>query len=73
MRHYLYHLIAKYIQLHVRPEDPMILVASTSESLPEHFRRCPTWASDIPEDNSSADYIVISGRIHYERDIQTFL
>ena len=74
MRHYLYHLIAKYIQLYVRPEDPMILVASTSELLPEHFRRCPTWAGDIPENNSSADYIVISGgRIHYERDIQTFL
>lgn len=73
MRKYFYSLIEKYIRLYVRPEDSLIFWSHSSELLWDLFPNCLKWGGDIPKDESTADYIVINGRIHLERDIQAAL
>lgn len=73
MRKYFYRLIEKYIRLYVRPEDSLIFWSHASELLWDLFPNCLRWGGGIPKDESTADYIVISGRIHFERDIQAAL
>jgi Glycosyl transferase family 2 len=73
MRKYFYSLIEKYIRLYVRAEDSLIFWSHSSELLWDLFPNCLKWGGDIPKDDSTADYIVISGRIHLERDIQAAL
>ena len=74
MRTYFYGLIEKYIRLYVRPEDSLIFCSHpSSRLLCKLFPQSIKWEGDIPKDESTADYIVIDGRIHYERDIQALL
>ena len=73
MRKYFYSLIEKYIRLYVRSEDSLIFWSQSSELLWDLFPNCLKWGGDIPKDESTADYIVINGRIHFERDIQAAL
>jgi len=51
----------------------MILITHPCEFLPDLFPRSLKWNNGIPRNDLSADYIVVSGSIHYERDIQAFL
>ena len=73
MRKYFYHLMEKYLSLYVRPEDRLIFWSHPSDSLWDLFPNCLRWGDGIPKDESTADYIVINGRIHFERDIQAAL
>jgi hypothetical protein len=41
--------------------------------LPDLFPRSLKWGNGVPKNDVSAEYIVVSGSIHYERDIQEFL
>jgi len=73
MRKYFYQLVAKYLRLYVQPQDSMILITHACELLPDLFPQSLKWGNAIPKNDISADYIVVSGSIHYERDIQVFL
>ncbi len=73
MRKYFYQLIAKYIRFYVRPEDTMALVSNSSDLLPVMFPESLKWDGSLPNNEDPVDYVVISGCIHYERDIQMFL
>jgi len=73
MRKYFYSLLEKYIRLYVRPEDSLIFWTYPSDLLWDVFPNCLRWGGGIPKDESTADYIVINGRIHFERDIQAAL
>ncbi|MGB5231369.1 MAG: glycosyltransferase family 2 protein [Desulfoprunum sp.] len=73
LREYFYQLIAKSIRLYVRPGDTMALVCSSSDLLPAMFPESSIWDSGVPDTDSTVDYVVVSGCIHYERDIQSFL
>ena len=73
MRKYFYNLIEKYLRLYVRPEDNLIFWSHPSDSLWDLFPNCVIWKDSIPKDASTADYILINGRLHFERDIQAAL
>jgi hypothetical protein len=73
MRNYFYQLLAKYIRFYVRPEDTMALVSNDLDLLPAMFPRSLKWDGSVPHHDGTLDYVVISGCIHYERDIQRFL
>lgn len=73
MRKYFYQLVAKYIRFYVRSEDTMTLVSDSSDLLPGMFPQSLKWVEDAPNNDTPVDYVVISGCIHYERDIQMFL
>ncbi|MCK5680411.1 glycosyl transferase, partial [bacterium] len=74
MKTYFYRLIEKYIRLYVRSEDSLIFCShASSRLLGDLFPQSIKWEGDIPTDESAADYIIIDGRIHYERDIQAML
>jgi hypothetical protein len=73
VRTYFYQLVAKYIRLYVRPEDTMALVSNDLDLLSDMFPQSLKWDGSIPSNGNSPDYIVISGCIHYERDVQQFL
>jgi len=74
MKTYFYGLLEKYIRLFVRSEDSLIFCSHPSYNLlSKRFPQSTKWEGDIPDDSTTADYIVIDGRIHYEHDIQTLL
>lgn len=76
MRAYFYRLLARYVGLHVLPEDSMVEVDPASEEFRKHFPNGRAYrlntdaaAESIP----NADYYVLNGVLHYERDIQSYL
>jgi GT2 family glycosyltransferase len=73
MRDYFYRLIARYIGLYVRPQDPVALICHPSEPLRKWFPQAEDWGVSIREDVEAPPYIVISGCLHHESDIQSFL
>ncbi len=73
LRRYLYQLVAKYIRFYVRSEDTMALVSNSMDLLPVMFPQSLKWDGGVPNNDDTVDYVVISGCIHYERDIQMFL
>jgi len=73
MRKYFYNLIEKYLRIYVRPEDSLIFWSHSSDSLYDLFPNCVIWKDGIPKDESTADYTLINGQLHFERDIQAAL
>lgn len=73
LRQYFYQLIAKNIRLYVQSGDTIAFVSKRSDLLPTMFPESSILDSGVPDDECSVDYIVVSGCIHYERDIQSFL
>ena len=51
----------------------MALVSNSLDLLPAMFPESLKWDAGIPNNDDAVEYVVISGCIHYERDIQFFL
>lgn len=87
MRKYFYSLLARYIGVYVRPEDTLVEVDAASADLSKHFSHVTTAclrdltkrsAADEPVSGAesavlNADYLLLNGVLHFERDIQTYL
>ena len=65
LQSYFYQLIARYIRLFVRPQDTLKLYSPAEEPLRRMFFGQPE--ADEP------DYVVVSGEVHFQSDIQAFL
>jgi hypothetical protein len=72
MKGYFYELLARYIALYARPGDRTVDLDPLHEDLAPHLsgRQVASAADATPLD---ADYVLLNGRLHYERDIQNYL
>lgn len=74
MKAYFYRLLARYISLFARPGDSLISVDPPSRELDAHLPHCRTMSIDkITAQPIDADFFLLNGTLHYERDIQTYL
>lgn len=87
MRAYFYALLARYLGLHIRPTDRLIEIEPSTSLLIRHFEKnaaatsrhvasfeFPAGIVAVPfEHIEHADYVLLAGNIHYERDIQSLL
>jgi hypothetical protein len=77
MRRYLYSLLARYLSLYVRPEDRAVDLDSLTSDLQQSLPGCATARLDASAVGTGApldaDYVILNGTLHYERDIQTYL
>lgn len=78
MKQYFYRLLAKYINLYVRPEDTVAEINPKNDFLLSKIRSQRAERISLLTDPSlvksiDADYIVLNGNVHYERDVQHFL
>ena len=77
MRTYLYSLLARYLSLYVRPEDAAVDLDPLTSDLRAHLPGCKESrtadAGTARSDPLDADYVILNGTLHYERDIQAYL
>jgi hypothetical protein len=76
MRRYFYKTLASYLSLYIRPQDEIVEIAPSSESLGKQFARYRAVSSTedlTTADRPARDYVLLNGTIHYERDIQEML
>ena len=76
MRRYFYNSLASYLSLYIRPENTVVEIAPPTEGLGARFANYRA-VSNVAElgttQQPTADYILLNGTIHYERDIQAML
>lgn len=78
---YFHALLARYISLYVQPSDSVVEVDPVSSYLSAHFTEAQTvfLRGETPSVRkesapaNKADYVVVNGVLHYERDIQAYL
>jgi Glycosyl transferase family 2 len=81
LRVYFHALLARYISLYVQPSDSVVEVDPISSDLMAHFPQAQTvllrreTLSTRMESSPAirADYVILNGILHYERDIQSYL
>jgi len=76
VRRYFYNSLASYLSLYVRPEDEIVELDPHSVELGErfaHYRAVSSVAMLRTARQSTPDYILLNGTVHYERDIQEML
>jgi len=76
MRRYFYNSLASYLSLYIRPENTVAEIAPLSEDLDGRFanyRAVSSLAALKTTQQPAADYILLNGTLHYERDIQEML
>jgi glycosyl transferase family 2 len=81
LRDYFYALLARYIGLYVQPSDSLVEVDPISSELSGHFpeaqmvllRGMTKSAGKDSHPAIKADYVILNGILHYERDIQSYL
>src|SRR6266567_6432997 len=76
MQRYFYKSLASYLSLYVRPEDEIVEIEPRSAGLGERFlnyKAISSVAALKTMEHRPADYILLNGTIHYERDIQKML
>ena len=74
MKEYLYRLLARYISLFARPNDRLISLDAPSDELERHLTGGSAMRlSEVHEECLRADYVLLNGTLHYERDIQEYL
>jgi len=76
MRRYFYDALASYLSLYIRPEDQVIEIEARSKGVGERFanyKAVPSVAALKTTEGRPADYILLNGILHYERDIQEML
>lgn len=73
MKRYFYKLLARYIGLFARPGDSIVWMDPLGDDFAELLPgvRRSTLASE--SSRLDADYVLLSGNLHYERDIQDYL
>lgn len=72
MKDYFYRLLARYIGLYARPGDHTVDLDPLGDDLAPHLpgRQVAAADNDAPLD---ADYVLLNGNLHYQRDIQAYL
>lgn len=73
MKRYFYSLLARYVGLFARPEDTLVdMDPLTDQMLPllDHNAVTGSLCASEPID---ADFVLLNGNLHYERDIQSVL
>ena len=74
MKKYLYGLLARYVGLFARPGERLVNLDPTTDSLDAHLPGAETLTLQQDEGTiRHADYILLNGTLHYERDIQGYL
>ena len=76
MRRYFYDSLAADLSLYVRPEDEIVEIDARSAGLAERFAnyKAVSSAAELKTPGGRpADYILLNGTVHYERDIQEVL
>jgi GT2 family glycosyltransferase len=75
LRRYFYDTLASYLSLYIRPEDRVVEVEPRSKGLGERFANYEAVSSvaALRTARRPADYILLNGTIHYERDVQEAL
>jgi hypothetical protein len=81
LRVYFHALLARYISLYVQPSDSVVEVDPISSDLMAHFPQAQTVLLGRETVSASmesfpaiqADYVILNGILHYERDIQSYL
>src|SRR5438874_9498631 len=76
MRRYFYNSLASYLSLYIRPENTVVEIAPLSEGLGGRFanyRAVLSVAALKTTQQPAADYVLLNGTLHYERDIQDML
>jgi GT2 family glycosyltransferase len=76
MRRYFYDSLASYLSLYIRPENTVVEIAPLSGGLGGRFanyRAVSSVAALKTTQQPAADYILLNGTLHYERDIQEML
>jgi hypothetical protein len=76
MRRYFYNSLASYLSLYIRPENTVVEIAPLSEGLGGRFanyRSVLSVAALKTTQQPAADYVLLNGTLHYERDIQDML
>src|SRR5207248_6637408 len=76
MRRYFYNSLASYLSLYIRPENTVVEIAPLSEGLGGRFanyRAVLSVAALKTTQHPAADYVLLNGTLHYERDIQDML
>jgi GT2 family glycosyltransferase len=76
MRRYFYNSLASYLSLYIRPENTVVEIAPPGEDLGARFvnyRAVSSVAALRATQQPAADYVLLNGTIHYERDIQGML
>jgi hypothetical protein len=76
MRRYFYNSLASYLSLYIRPENTVVEIAPLSEGLGGRFanyRSVLSVGALKTTQQPAADYVLLNGTLHYERDIQDML
>ena len=75
LRRYFYDTLASYLSLYIRPEDQVVEIEPRSKGLGERFANYQAVSSvaALKIERRPADYILLNGTIHYERDIEEML
>ena len=73
MKRYFYRLLARYISMFVRPDDLLVNVDPASRELDKHLPQCRTLSINEMSAEVEADFVLLNGTLHYERDIQSYL
>jgi hypothetical protein len=76
VRRYFYNSLASYLSLYIRPENTVVEIAPLSEGLGGRFANYHAVLSVAALKTTpqpAADYILLNGTLHYERDIQEML
>jgi hypothetical protein len=74
LKGYFYRLLARYIGLFARPGDSLVTLDPPSHELDAHLPQCRTMSLDEAGAKPlAADFVLLNGTLHYERDIQAYL
>lgn len=73
MKKYFYRLLARYIGLYAQPGDALVNLDSITDELDPYLPGCRSLKLPQLEVEARADYVLLNGNLHYERDIQSYL
>jgi hypothetical protein len=76
LRGYFYALLARYIGLYARPEDRLVEVDAPNDELRSAMPTARSLRSDEPAFDAelrTADFVLLNGVLHYQKDIQPYL
>lgn len=73
MKKYFYRILARYIGLYARPGDTLVNLDPITDEIDAHLPDCRSLTLSQLEADAGADYVLLNGNLHYERDIQSYL
>jgi GT2 family glycosyltransferase len=73
LKKYLYELLARYISLVSRAEDRLVDVDPLNELLADHLAGRKAITSKESAEILGAEYVLLNGNLHFERDVHSYL